>query len=216
MSVACAEINDQQGVFSFRSLYDAYLNCRRHKRNANNTLKFEADLLGNLTNLQQMLASYLGHFKHADSYRLCNSLFRRYSFLTEVFILESNSQNLVLRTKPVAMPSSFTQQHAFFFKQYPNTIVLVQLGRFCELFNKSAIIASMCLGLKIRRNIRGFDYQTGFPMRHLRGIKQRLKVAPQNYIVVAEQGMLSNGLKQRVMTEHFMVGNSQKAISQIS
>jgi RNA-directed DNA polymerase len=57
MFVACAEDNDQSGVFSFRSLYDAYLNCRRHKRNANNTLKFEADLLGNLTNLQQQLIS---------------------------------------------------------------------------------------------------------------------------------------------------------------
>ena len=80
MCAAFAEENDHMAVFSFRALYDAYLSCRQRKRNSHNTLKFEADLFGNL------LASYLGHFKHADSYRLMRGIFKSFPFLSELFL----------------------------------------------------------------------------------------------------------------------------------
>jgi len=47
--------SDQGGMFSFRSLYEAYLACRKRKRNTANALKFEADLLENLRTLSETL-----------------------------------------------------------------------------------------------------------------------------------------------------------------
>ncbi|MBW6519980.1 MAG: hypothetical protein K0A99_03075 [Desulfoarculaceae bacterium] len=47
--------SDQGGLFSFRSLYEAYLACRKRKRNTVNALKFEVDLLENLRTLSETL-----------------------------------------------------------------------------------------------------------------------------------------------------------------
>ena len=38
-----------------------------------------------LNNLFATLSSYLGHFKHADSYKLVKSVWQRYSFLSCYF-----------------------------------------------------------------------------------------------------------------------------------
>lgn len=40
------------GIFSFRSLYDAYIMCRRRKRNTINALRFDVELLENLYSLK--------------------------------------------------------------------------------------------------------------------------------------------------------------------
>ncbi len=47
--------SDQGGMFSFRSLFEAWLACRKRKRNTANALKFEADLLENLRTLSETL-----------------------------------------------------------------------------------------------------------------------------------------------------------------
>ena len=43
-------------IFSFANIYDAYISCRKNKRNTINQLEFEADLLQNLWNLQSDLS----------------------------------------------------------------------------------------------------------------------------------------------------------------
>ena len=47
--------SDHGGMFSFRSLYDAYLACRKRKRNTANALKFETDLLENLQAMSEAM-----------------------------------------------------------------------------------------------------------------------------------------------------------------
>ena len=51
----CEEESDH-GLFSFRALYEAYLACRKRKRNTANALKFEADQIENLRELSETLA----------------------------------------------------------------------------------------------------------------------------------------------------------------
>ena len=53
MSGACVAESDHP--YSFKSLYEAYLSCRRRKRNTINTLRFEASLLDNLIDLREAL-----------------------------------------------------------------------------------------------------------------------------------------------------------------
>ncbi|MGK5092443.1 reverse transcriptase domain-containing protein [Deltaproteobacteria bacterium TL4] len=55
MSVASEVESDLDGLFSFRSLYEAYYSCRKRKRGTINTLRFEADLFGNLFQLEESL-----------------------------------------------------------------------------------------------------------------------------------------------------------------
>ena len=52
-------------MFDFRSLYKAYKDCIRHKRNTLNALHFEIDLIQNLLTLQQELKS--GEYKIGKS-----------------------------------------------------------------------------------------------------------------------------------------------------
>ncbi len=47
--------SDQGGMFSLRSLFEAWLACRKRKRNTANALKFEADLLETLRTLSETL-----------------------------------------------------------------------------------------------------------------------------------------------------------------
>ncbi|MEA1919947.1 MAG: reverse transcriptase/maturase family protein [Campylobacterota bacterium] len=44
-------------MFSFQAIYDAYIACRKHKRNTLNQLQFEVNLLDNLWNLQSELST---------------------------------------------------------------------------------------------------------------------------------------------------------------
>jgi len=56
MSVVCAKI-----MFNFKEIYEAYLNCRKRKRNTINALHYEANLIVNLCNLETSLN--LGTYK---------------------------------------------------------------------------------------------------------------------------------------------------------
>ena len=51
---ACAA--DSDPLYSFRSLHEAYMSCRKRKRNTINALRFEAGLLDNLVTLRESLA----------------------------------------------------------------------------------------------------------------------------------------------------------------
>ena len=50
MYVVCAKI-----MFNFKEIYEAYLNCRKRKRNTVNALYYEANLIENLCNLETSL-----------------------------------------------------------------------------------------------------------------------------------------------------------------
>ncbi|MEA3315589.1 MAG: hypothetical protein U9Q30_07040 [Campylobacterota bacterium] len=45
-------------MFKFQEIYNAYIKCRKNKRNTINALSFEIDLLQNLGNLKDSLNTY--------------------------------------------------------------------------------------------------------------------------------------------------------------
>ncbi len=51
----------------FKALYEAYLRCRKHKRNTHNALAFEHDLIENLVDLETSLNDY----SYAPSRSVC-------------------------------------------------------------------------------------------------------------------------------------------------
>jgi len=55
--------------------------------------------------------------------------------------------------------------------------------------------------MKMMKEIRGMGRQCGFPVRMLKNFKRKALFEGQPYIVVAERGYYSAGLKRRVITE---------------
>jgi hypothetical protein len=55
-------------------------------------------------------------------------------------------------------------------------------------------------GLKVRNGMRGMGKQSGFPIKMLKRFKRRALHAHRQYIVVAESGYFTMGLKRRIIT----------------
>ena len=158
--------------------------------------------------LQQVLASYLGHFKHANAKRLCMALFGRFDFLPFMFSLDVASMRLQTRLSASRMQrrgcqqQNFRQQISWFKASHPQHLFLVQLGRFCELYDDCVLTVAKHSSLTVRKSSRGFRYQAGFPLKQLANYKKHLRQQGVSYAVVAEQGRLHKRLKHRQITEY--------------
>ncbi len=65
MSGAFVSESDYSGLFSFASLFDAYMACRKRKRNTTNALRFEINVLDNIFSLSDELIK--GEYKPSRS-----------------------------------------------------------------------------------------------------------------------------------------------------
>jgi len=155
--------------------------------------------------LRQVLSSYLGHFNHADSYRLTRKLFTTFPFLGDIFKLVRGNTLLLPRYESGEPSPNLAGQYNWFCQTHPLAVVMIQVGRFCEIYEPSAQKAAAILKLRISKSCRGLGLQAGLPMGGLCTAKKRLKAARCGYIVVAENGWLPSGLKKRVVTEKLTV-----------
>ena len=77
--------------------------------------------------LRAVLASYIGHFKHASSLKLIQSLWQTYPWLNYLFSFDAQHYQLTLKTTP-PKTAGYKQQLAFFRNAYPNAKLDVQFG----------------------------------------------------------------------------------------
>ena len=151
-------------------------------------------------NLRQTLASYLGHFKHANTHRLVGNLIEKYGYLKHIFSV-GKGYRLIPLYEPTFRPYRLASQYRWFNETYNDYCLFFQVGRFCELYGIQAERYANLFGLKTGKDARGQGKQCGFPMRMLKRFKERALIACQPYIVVAESGYYPSGLKRRVITE---------------
>lgn len=166
-----------------------------------------------INELRQILASYIGHFKHANAHNLTKSLFEKYPYLKYIFTLDE-SDKLVPQYEPPLSPSNLRSQYRWFIERYRDYCLFFQIGRFCEFYGKEAEPYdndyqslsraerfAPLFRMKMMKEIRGMGRQCGFPVRMLKNFKRKALFEGQPYIVVAERGYYSAGLKRRVITE---------------
>jgi len=153
-----------------------------------------------LRELRQMLASYLGHFKHANAHRLIEQVVQNYGYLNNIFSLGEGYRLIPLYEPPVK-PHRLANQYRWFQKTYNDYRLFFQVGKFCEFFGTQAERCSSLFGLRLREDSRGLGTQCGFLLRMLETFKNRALRAGQPYAVVAESGYYPSGLKRRVITE---------------
>jgi len=163
----------------------------------------------NVMKLRQTLASYLGHFNHADAYKLTRSLFERYRYLKDIFTV-NNDNCLVPLYEPPFEPANLRGQYNWVMKQYHGSCIFFQVGKFCEFYGEQAESYGKFLGLSTadspnttgqagRAGMTGM--RCGFPVRYLKNFKPKALNAGLPYVVVGERGCYPSGLKKRIITE---------------
>lgn len=121
------------------------------------------------------LASYWGHFNHANTQRLKRWFFQRFAWLTALYRCEID---LTPRWQPHNV-TTFRQQVAYFKRHYMVPCLLLQKGNQVIELHSGAV----------------------YPINNL---NQRLQLAQkqgQAYALVTEQGYLRSGLKRRVLRQ---------------
>lgn len=152
-----------------------------------------------LEKLRATLASYFGHFKWADSYRLQMSLMRRYGFLKRFFTLKDG-----IIQENYSVPgniSSFRLQYRYFKRRFREDVLLFQVGRYYEFYReKSEYEIARMLGLQHLRENSARKAVFGFPVRLEKFYVNRLKAHGRSITIVGEEDFYLSGIKTRVPT----------------
>lgn len=124
-----------------------------------------------LDQLASVLASYLGHFRLANTWGLWQALWRRHPFLAQYFALDRNSGRPVRTFVVPADLISVRRQYRHFRWRFPEDVLFFKVGRFIEFYDLGRPRWLQVLKLQpMRPNRRGARY--GFPQvqmeRHLR------------------------------------------------
>lgn len=93
------------------------------------------------------LNSYLGHCKHADSYKLVGSLWRRYDFLARYFAFDLEKRKIRRRYLLPGGERPVRWQYRHFQKEFPEDIIFFKVGRFFEFYGADSGFVAAFFGL---------------------------------------------------------------------
>ena len=94
--------------------------------------------------VRQTIASYLGHFKHAQSGGLIRSLFTKHDWLEYLFLLKDG--NIQERFAPKNQFRTLRYQIRFFRDRLKGFMLFVSMGKFVELYDMDAEIMHAIAG----------------------------------------------------------------------
>lgn len=199
-SVWCEPESEAAPLVTFRSVFQAYQACRKRKGKTVQTCLYEklvslakalwrpcaggwhCDLNYPLREqLRATLASYWGHFNHANTRRLKNWFFQRFAWLTALYRCEIN---LTPRRQPHHV-ITFKQQVAYFKHHYSVPCLLIQKGNQVIELHSGAV----------------------HPINHINQRLQQAQQQGQAYALVTEQGYLRSGLKRRVLRQLWLLAS---------
>ena len=157
--------------------------------------------------LQNIVNSYYGHFKHANSYNLKWKMSKK---LNEYFELKKKNNNVIVKQKNNLNFENVQSQYLYFKKKYENHLIIFQMGNFYRFFNEQAEFISEKLQLKTQTKKYSKKYHIicGFPINSKKFLTQieDLKI---NYCIVKQlKDELSSGLKERI--EDVVVSNKEE------
>lgn len=159
--------------------------------------------------IQNMLNSYFGHFKHANSYNLKYKMGKK---LSEYFDLEKKNNNIFLKQKYNLNFKNVYEQYLYFKNKYNTHLIIFQMGNFYRFFNGQADFISQKISLKTQIKIYSYKKHLicGFPVNSKKYLEliENLNI---NYVIVKQlDNELSSGLKERI--EDKIVSNKNNLI----
>lgn len=149
--------------------------------------------------LRASAASYWGHFKHANSYHLKQKIFARHPWLNALF---SDAQALTPTWQP-AEPETFSEQWAYFRREFPQHILLMQCGRRLLCSEWLPVWGLLPYTGPARTNC----WQ--LPLRRTYTVTSHLRRSRQAWIFCDEQGYLPGNLKRRVLRHQWTPRSAQ-------
>jgi len=156
-----------------------------------------------VSSLFSTMNSYLGHFKHANSNRLIDKLFNRYSWLTYYFIL--NKQKKLERVDKC--PKNFVNlysQYQFFIKKFHFALIFFQVGCFYEFYDQQATSAVKLLGLKYIKKKYGFYKRAGIGKKALKKYTDKALQLKQTVVIIEQSGDELINVKKRNVSNIFI------------
>ncbi|MCK9469817.1 MAG: hypothetical protein M0Q49_10415 [Porticoccaceae bacterium] len=161
--------------------------------------------------LRAQVASYLGHLRHAHSYRLWLHTLERFPWLSWIFDQPENAvgaqyvgaasaatcTSLRPAWEPAAV-SGLAGQYRAFVRRYPDACVLMQVGKnWLAAGGQAAPLALLSGAVTARRP--GFGHCIELSAYRLAQARQKLKRAAIPHVLVAQSGHFKTGFKRRAM-----------------
>lgn len=149
-----------------------------------------------LDRLSAVLSSYLGHFKMANTYNLCKSIWERYNFLDEYFDFDPKAKKLVRKYRhPQGFRKTY-QQYLYYRSRFKGDILFFQVGRFFEFYHFHDKEVAHTLSLTVlRKNKRQARY--GFPINLMNNYLQKLFRMKMPITLIFEKERYLTGIKER-------------------
>ncbi len=123
------------------------------------TVRFDYDYL---EKLRAVFASYMGHFRWADTHRLVNALLKRYAFVWEYFIFTGGMLKTLYGYRKIF--PSVRIQYLYYAGIFNPAVIFFQVGCFYEFYDNLKDEVRKLLNLRrIQRGKRNIKY--GFPVR---------------------------------------------------
>ncbi len=152
--------------------------------------------------IRQVLASYLGHFQHANTFNLVSALFEKHSWLKEIFYLKDGK--IVERLKYRGVYRSLKAQIIFYRDRLKGYLLFFQVGKFTELYERDALLISKELGLKVCRSLRDKKAFIGFPKYMTDHFIRKTLSLGYNLALIVEGGM-GRYVRERYVREMYRV-----------
>jgi hypothetical protein len=154
--------------------------------------------------LEATVASYLGHFRLANTHRLCRQLWTRHPFLYEYLVLDGSMAAARRRHVPRRDFRRAGQQFAHFRREFPGEVVLMKVGAFVEFYAPDPA-KSQGAGMNLqamRPTRRGARH--GFPLPQLSRRVNGLLARGRSVVFVDETGRDSGRLRERAVRWRFV------------
>jgi hypothetical protein len=155
-----------------------------------------------LQELRATWASYHAHLKMANSHWLREALWERFRWLRHFYERVGGGLKRI-DDAPVAIRDLKGQYH-FLAKNYPDSILLFQVGGFYEFYDRQAEKARRLLGLGATKPRSRFRVQCGFPIRLKEKYRRRAVKLALPVCVVRESESPVSGVKRRRVAEQWV------------
>ncbi len=154
-----------------------------------------------LDELFAVISSYLGHFKHANSYKLVKAVWLRYSFLSRYFELDAEKMKIKRKYLVPGGLHRVRQQYGYFQKTFEGDIIFFQVGCYFEFYQDNSKQVGAVLNLSpLKENQR--DARYGFPIRHMSFYLKKALNHNKNIVVILEREYLTK-IKKRELWRRY-------------
>ncbi len=148
-----------------------------------------------LDQLFTVLSSYLGHCKHANSYKLLQAIWRDYDYLHRYFTIDFVMIRVQRRYLPQTNPTTVRHQYGYWQNQFRGDVVFMKVGKFVEFYYPIDPAIVQLLRLSPMKNNRR-QARFGFPFGGMKKYLMQTVGAGYN-VVFIEEGERVGRIKQR-------------------